>query len=40
MKGGSELLAAIGELLLNFVVGLVENLLAPIFQGIFGEPAE
>lgn len=40
MDSGNELIAAIGELLLNFVVGLVQNLLAPIFESIFGAAAE
>ena len=32
------LIANIGQLILNFVVGLVRNLLAPLFANIFGEP--
>lgn len=39
MQSGNELFAAIGDLVLEFVLGLVRSLLAPIFANIFGEPA-
>lgn len=35
-----DLFANIGQLVLDFILGLIENLLAPIFEGIFGAPAE
>ena len=34
----TDLLASIGDLVLEFVLGLVRSLLAPIFANIFGEP--
>jgi hypothetical protein len=35
-----DLIASIGELLLSFVLGLIEGVLGPLFESIFGAPSE
>jgi len=35
-----DLISSIGDLLLSFVLGIIEGFLAPLFAGIFGAPAE
>ena len=35
-----DLIASIGELFLSFVLGIIEGFLAPLFESIFGAPAE
>lgn len=35
-----DLIASIGDLLLSFVLGLIEGFLAPLFESIFGAPSE
>lgn len=35
-----ELFASIGALLLDFVLGLIGNFLAPLFESIFGSVEE
>lgn len=39
MENGSDFLAAVGELFLDFLTGLVRSLLLPLIQGFFGAPA-
>jgi len=36
---GSDLVTSIGQLILDFVVGLIENLIRPLIEGIFGSPS-
>ena len=35
-----DLISSIGDLFLSFILGIIEGFLAPIFESIFGAPAE
>ena len=38
MDNGNALIANIGSLILDFIVGLIKGLLQPLLEGIFGTP--